>query len=76
MMKYNIGDIFVKKTSDSAVAVAMEDVGTIVQIETYGQNGNILDIKVQWSDVNRPYSYSEADLDNFMKWYTHYPVKV
>lgn len=74
-MKYNIGDIFVKKRSDSTVAIGMEDVGTIVQIETYGQHGNILDIKVQWSDVNRPYSYSEADLNNFMKWYIHYPVK-
>ena len=75
-MKYQVGDIFVKKTSHSTVAIGMEDVGTIVQIETYGQYGNILDIKVQWSDVTRPYSYSEADLNNFMKWYIHYPVKV
>lgn len=75
-MRYQVGDIFVKKASDSAAAIIMEDIGTIVQIEACGQHGKLLDIKIQWSSTTNCYSYSEGDLDNnFAKYYTHYPVK-
>lgn len=75
-MKYQVGDIFVKKASYSAAAIAMENIGTIVQIHKYGQDGKLIDIKIQWSGTTKCYGYSEGDLDNtFAKYYTHYPVK-
>lgn len=68
--KYNVGDILVKKTSASDF-IPGYNIGTVVLVETYMRA-----YRVQWSDGNISYSYTEGELDTFHKHYVHYPVKV